>query len=212
MASSSDLHHHHKPKTTTISSSSVVCCEGSRSAAIDVLILIAVITSSAFLIFPYVRFIALKSLEIFSFLSRFLKQGIVLLLRSSSPDPIVYGLLAWSVACAALSGGMIVLILLCSIRRRRRCCGKPNCRGLGRANAVFDIQLEGEDCRVRRLKSGVVSKKGLFEVSRDRDRDRLEAELKKMAPANGRAVLVFRGKCGCCVGRLVVPGPKKVKK
>jgi hypothetical protein len=40
----------------------------------------------------------------------------------------------------------------------------------------------------------------------------LEAELKKMAPANGRAVLVFRARCGCSVGRLEVPGTKKPKK
>ncbi|KAL0647873.1 hypothetical protein Bca4012_046164 [Brassica carinata] len=41
---------------------------------------------------------------------------------------------------------------------------------------------------------------------------RLEAELKKMAPINGRAVLVFREKCGCSVGRLEVPGPKQQRK
>jgi hypothetical protein len=33
-----------------------------------------------------------------------------------------------------------------------------------------------------------------------------------MAPINGRAVLVLRGKCGCSVGRLEVPGPKKNRK
>ncbi|CAG7879353.1 unnamed protein product, partial [Brassica rapa] len=198
--------YHHKPITTTrkasSSSSTTVCCEGSLSAAIDVIILLAVITSSSILIFPYIRFIALKSLSIFSDLSSLLKQEII-----RDPDPIVHGLIAWSVLCTALSGLMIVLIL-CSSRRR---CGKPNCRGLGRANAEFDIQIESEDCSVKRLKSGVVSKKGLFEVARDRHRE-LEAELKKMAPENGRAVLVFRGKCGCCVGRLVVPGPRKIKK
>ncbi|KAF2577401.1 hypothetical protein F2Q68_00000509 [Brassica cretica] len=171
-------------------------------SAIDVFILLAVVTSSAFLIFPYIRFIAIKSLSIFSDLSCLLKQEIF-----RDPDPIVHGLIAWSVLCTALSGLMIVLIL-CSRRRR---CGKPNCRGLGRANAEFDIQIESEDCSVKRLKSGVISKKGLFELARDRNRE-LEAELKKMAPENGRAVLVYRGKCGCCVGRLVVPGPRKIKK
>ncbi|CAN6802591.1 unnamed protein product [Brassica oleracea] len=50
--------------------------------------------------------------------------------------------------------------------------------------------------------------RGLFELPRDYHRE-LEAELKKMAPINGRAVLVFRAKCGCSVGRLEVPGPKK---
>ncbi|KAL0672942.1 hypothetical protein Bca4012_000923 [Brassica carinata] len=199
-------YHHHKPITTnkksSSSSSSTVCCEGSRSAAIDVFILLAVVTSLSVLIFPYIRFIALKSLSIFSGLSSLLKHEII-----RDPDPIVHGLISWSFTCTALSGLMIVL-LLCSRRRR---CGKPNCRGLGRANAEFDIQIESEDCSVKRLKSGVISKKGLFELARDRNRE-LEAELKKMAPENGRAVLVFRGKCGCCVGRLVVPGPRKIKK
>ncbi|KAL2492437.1 Uncharacterized protein Adt_28065 [Abeliophyllum distichum] len=54
-------------------------------------------------------------------------------------------------------------------------------------------------------------RKGLFELPRDHHRE-LEAELKKMAPPNGRAVLVFRARCGCSVGRMEVPGPKKSRK
>ncbi|CAN6864968.1 unnamed protein product [Brassica oleracea] len=53
--------------------------------------------------------------------------------------------------------------------------------------------------------------RGLFELPRDHHCE-LEAELKKMAPINGRAVLVFREKCGCSVGRLEVPGPKQQRK
>ncbi|KAJ0243549.1 hypothetical protein HA466_0195910 [Hirschfeldia incana] len=202
MANSSDLHHHNKPRTNRKSSSSSICCDGgSPSAAIDVIILIAVVTSSGFLIFPYIRFIAVKSVEIFSDVSCIVKEEIL-----RNPDPIVYGLIALSVSCTALSAWMIVILV-----SSRNKCGKPDCRGLGKANAEFDIQLETEDC----VKggggssgSGVVSKKGLFELPRDHHRE-LEAELKKMAPINGRAVLVFRAKCGCSVGRLEVPGPKK---
>ncbi|KAG7555342.1 hypothetical protein ISN44_As11g014880 [Arabidopsis suecica] len=210
MAQSADSHHHSKQsrsssnrKSSSSSSSSCssnfqVCCDGSRSAAIDVLILIAVITSSGFLIFPYIKFITVKSVEIFSELSCLVKEEIL-----RNPDPIVYGLIALSISCTALSAWMIV-ILLCSRHR----CGKPNCKGLRKANAEFDIQLETEDC-VKSSNSGKsVSKKGLFELPRDHHRE-LEAELKKMAPPNGRAVLVFRAKCGCSVGRLEVPGPKK---
>ncbi|KAJ0260980.1 hypothetical protein HA466_0041950 [Hirschfeldia incana] len=203
-------HHHFKPKTTRKSSlpspssslSTTFCCDGAQSAAVDVLFLIAVITSSAILIFPYIRFITLKSISIISDVSFFIKQEIVL----RNPDPIVYGLITWSVTCTVLTGLMIVLILCGSGSRRR--CRKPNCRGLGRADGEFDVRLESEDGRVERLKSGVVGKMGLFELRRDRRG--LEAELKKMAPENGRAVLVYRGKCGCSVGRLVVPGAKKV--
>ncbi|KAG2300436.1 hypothetical protein Bca4012_012057 [Brassica carinata] len=195
MANSSD---HNKPRTNRKSSSSI-CCDGSPSAAIDVLILIAVVTSSGFLIFPYIRFIALKSAEIFSDVSCLVKEEIL-----RNPDPVVYGLIALSVSCTALSAWMIVILV-----SGRNKCGKPDCRGLGKANAEFDIQLETEDCvKGSSSSSAVVSKKGLFELPRDHHRE-LEAELKKMAPPNGRAVLVFRAKCGCSVGRLEVPGPKK---
>lgn len=210
MANSSD-HHHHKPRTNRKSSSSSsslsICCDGgSPSAAIDVLILIAVVTSSGFLIFPYIRFIAVKSVEIFSDVSCLVKEEIL-----RNPDPIVYGLIALSVSCTALSAWMIVILV-----SGRNKCGKPDCRGLGKANAEFDIQLETEDCvkgggGSSSSGAGVVSKKGLFELPRDHHRE-LEAELKKMAPVNGRAVLVFRAKCGCSVGRLEVPGPKKQRR
>ncbi|MCD7467776.1 hypothetical protein HAX54_005395, partial [Datura stramonium] len=33
-----------------------------------------------------------------------------------------------------------------------------------------------------------------------------------MAPPNGRAVLVFRGRCGCSIGTMEVPGPRKTGK
>jgi len=81
-------------------------------------------------------------------------------------------------------------------------CGKPNCKGLRKA-VEFDIQLETEEC----VKSSS-NKRGMFELPRVHHRE-LEAELKKMAPPNGRAVLVFRARCGCSVRRLVVSGPKK---
>ncbi|CAH8327885.1 unnamed protein product [Eruca vesicaria subsp. sativa] len=192
-------HHNNKPRTNRkSSSSSSICCDGSPSAAIDVLILIAVVTSSGFLIFPYIRFITVKSVEIFSDISCLVKEEIL-----RNPDPIVYGLIALSVSCTALSAWMIVILV-----SSRNKCGKPDCRGLGKANAEFDIQLETEDCVKGSSSASVVSKKGLFELPRDHHRE-LEAELKKMAPVNGRAVLVFRAKCGCSVGRLEVPGPKK---
>lgn len=209
MTNSPDFNHHQtKPRSNNNNnnrkSNFPVCCDGSRSAAIDVIILIAVITSSGFLIFPYIKFITLKSIEIFSELSCLVKEEIL-----RNPDPIVYGLIALSISCTALSAWMIV-ILLCS----RHKCGKPNCKGLRKPNAEFDIQLETEYCLKTSSSNGSsygknVNKKGLFELPRDHHRE-LEAELKKMAPPNGRAVLVFRAKCGCSVGRLEVPGPKKM--
>ncbi|KAF2573215.1 hypothetical protein F2Q70_00006102 [Brassica cretica] len=89
MANSSD---HNKPRasrkssSSSSSSSSSICCDGSPSAAIDVLILIAVVTSSGFLIFPYIRFIAVKSVEIFSDVSCIVKEEIL-----RNPDPEGWG-------------------------------------------------------------------------------------------------------------------------
>ncbi|CAH8258973.1 unnamed protein product [Arabidopsis lyrata] len=196
---SSDLH----PKSrntrnkSSYTSSPITCskfpvCDGSQSAAIDVVILIAVITACGFLFFPYVKLITLKSIEVFSDLSVLVKEEIL-------QNPIVYGSLALSIFCAAISTWLV--ILLCTMQR----CGKPNCKGLRKA-VEFDIQLETEECV--KSSNNNSNKRGMIELPRVHHRE-LEAELKKMAPPNGRAVLVFRARCGCSVRRLVVSGPKK---
>lgn len=198
---SSDLQPKSKTSRKSYTSSSPTCskfpvCDGSQSAAIDVLILIAVITACGFLFFPYVKLITLKSIEIFSEISVLVKEEIL-------QNPIVYGSLALSIFCAAISTWLV--ILLCTMQR----CGKPNCKGLRKA-VEFDIQLETEECVKSSNSNGKNNnnKRGMFELPRVHHRE-LEAELKKMAPPNGRAVLVFRARCGCSVRRLVVSGPKK---
>lgn len=185
--------------SSSSSSSSPTCskfpvCDGSQSAAIDVVILIAVITACGFLFFPYAKLITLKSVDIFSDVSVLVKQEI-------QQNPIVYGSLALSIFCAGISTWLVVL--LCTMQR----CGKPNCKGLRKA-VEFDIQLETEDCLKSANNNNGKSKRGMTELPRVHHRE-LEAELKKMAPPNGRAVLVFRARCGCSVRRLVVSGPKK---
>ncbi|XP_048614318.1 uncharacterized protein BNAA05G34040D isoform X2 [Brassica napus] len=80
---------HSSRATTRSSSSPPTCssfpvCQGSHSAAIDVLILIAVITSCAFLFFPYAKLIALASISIFSHISLLVNHEIL-------HNPIVYG-------------------------------------------------------------------------------------------------------------------------
>ncbi|KAI3989765.1 hypothetical protein MKX01_040735 [Papaver californicum] len=58
-------------------------------------------------------------------------------------------------------------------------CGKPNCLGLHKADAsISSVVKEGS------------GGKGLLQLSIDRHRE-LETELRKIAPPNGRAVLVF---------------------
>ncbi|OMO79314.1 Ribosomal protein L34Ae [Corchorus capsularis] len=172
-------------------------CERSRSAAIDVVILIAVIAACGFLLFPTIKCISLKLVEIIG-------AAFYLAQEEMMRAPMIYGSIGLGFGCAAIAAW---LLLLCTTRK----CGNPNCKGLRKA-AEFDIQLETEECVKNSstlVKDGV--KKGLFELPRDHHKE-LEAELKKMAPVNGRAVLVFRARCGCSVGRLEVPGPKKQRK
>ncbi|GMY13682.1 At5g19025 [Fagus crenata] len=178
--------------------SKIPVCDRSRSAVVDIVILIAVIGACSFLLFPYVKFVAVEVVKI---------VGVVVFLvkEEFSVAPMIYGSIGMSIFCASLAAW---LVLACTSRK----CGNPNCKGLRKA-AEFDIQLETEDCvkNSTNLVNGGGVKRGLFELPRDHHRE-LEAELKKMAPPNGRAVLVFRARCGCSVGRLEVPGLKKHRK
>lgn len=172
------------------------CCE-SQSAVIDVMIFIAVVGAFGFLLYPYVKFTYIKVAEIGSLVFSVLKDEIY-------ENPVIYGCLGLSMMCVIMAAWAIVV---CTSRK----CGNPSCLGLWKA-AEFDIQLETEECVKNSnvlVKDGV--KKGLFELPRDHHRE-LEAELKKIAPPNGRAVLIFRARCGCSVGRMEVPGPKKARK
>lgn len=191
------------PSSSSSSSSSsnslqIPPCDRSRSAMVDVVMFIAVVCAVGFLVFPYIEFLVTKSYEVG-------KVVVFLIKEEVSLAPWIYVSIGLSVVCAALATCAVVV---CTTRK----CGNPNCKGLRKA-AEFDIQLETEDCvknstslSPSAAKDGV--KKGLFELPRDHHRE-LEAELKKMAPPNGRAVLVLRARCGCSVGRLEVPGPKK---
>uniref|UniRef100_J3L572 Ribosomal protein L34e superfamily protein n=2 Tax=Oryza brachyantha TaxID=4533 RepID=J3L572_ORYBR len=96
-----------------------------------------------------------------------------------------------------------------------RKCGKPRCRGLKKA-VEFDIQLETEEC-VRghpapAARSALLAAAGARPVEIGDAHKELEAELRKMAPPNGRTVLIFRSPCGCPKGRMEVWGAKKVRR
>ncbi|CAJ2665676.1 unnamed protein product [Trifolium pratense] len=192
---------HNSSSSSSSSSNSLQIppCDRSRSAMIDVVIFIAVVIACGFLFFPYVEFLVIKSIQIISMV-------LILIKEEFSIAPYIYISIGLSVVCAALATWGVVV---CTTNK----CGNPNCKGLKKA-AEFDIQLETEDCVKNSpnfVKDGGVCKKGLFELPRDHHKE-LEAELKKMAPVNGRAVLVLRARCGCSVGRLEVPGPKKQRK
>lgn len=190
------------PSSSSSSSSSnslqIPPCDRSRSAMVDVVIFLAVVCAIGFLFFPYIEFVVTKSYEVGKVVMFFIKEEFSL-------APWIYVSIGLSVVCAALATWGVVA---CTTRK----CGNPNCKGLRKA-AEFDIQLETEDCVKNSASSPSMAakdgvKKGLFELPRDHHRE-LEAELKKMAPPNGRAVLVLRARCGCSVGRLEVPGPRK---
>lgn len=175
----------------------IPACEKSRSAIIDVMILIAVVGACGVLLYPYAELLVQEVIGFFEAIGGAVKEE---LLRA----PMIYICLGLSIFFAGIA---ILAITVCTSKR----CGKPGCKGLRKA-AEFDIELQTEDC-VKSLnctgKNGL--KKGLFELPRDHHLE-LEAELKKMAPPNGRAVLVFRARCGCSVGTMEVPGPKKPRK
>lgn len=67
----------------------------------------------------------------------------------------------------------------------------------------FDLQLQMEECvktaSLSREIDGLPWKGGSEE---NPDYECLRAELRKMAPPNGRAVLLFQAKCGCPVAKL----------
>ncbi|XP_023513616.1 uncharacterized protein At5g19025-like isoform X3 [Cucurbita pepo subsp. pepo] len=88
-----------------------------------------------------------------------------------------------------------------------RKCAKPGCKGLKKA-MEFDLQLQTEEC----VKGGSkeIDKlpwKGGSEANPDYEC--LRSELRKMAPPNGRAILLFRARCGCPIAKLEGWGTKR---
>lgn len=175
----------------------IPACEQSRYAIIDVVILIAVIGACGILFYPCARILGHKTVELGEEVVDAVSEEIV-------RAPMVFACLGLGIIFATLA---LVAIILWADRR----CGRPGCLGL-RTAAEFDIQLETEETvKKSTCLAKSVLKKGLFELPLDHNRD-LEAELKQMAPLNGRAVLIFRARCGCPVGRMEVPGARKSRK
>ncbi|CAN4079387.1 unnamed protein product [Withania somnifera] len=172
-------------------------CEQSHPVIIDVVILIAVISASGVLLYPYINFLGHKLFEFSGEVAYVVNDEI---LRA----PMVFICLGLSILFAVIA---LLAVTVCTTGGKG--CGRPGCRRLKKA-AEFDIQLETEDCLKKSNltpKNGGV-KKGIFKLPRDYHQE-LEGELKRMAPPNGRAVLVYRGRCGCSIGTMEVPGPRK---
>lgn len=166
-------------------------CNHSSSATLDLLIFILVLFSGTFLLVSYFSYIFNSVSLLLSHSSSF----------RDSPIPYILGFL---ISFTVL---LISIEICCGYRSRK--CDNPECKGLKKA-LEFDLQLQTEDC----VKSAAASKeidrlpwKGGSEANPDYEC--LRAELRKMAPPNGRAVLLFRSRCGCPVAKLEGWGPKR---
>lgn len=174
-------------------------CSPSPFAVLDVVIFIAVVCACGFLLFPYFHILMITCIEIGGAVVDAVKQDFAV-------PPFIYVSIGLTLSSALLATFVVVT---CTGRK----CGNANCKGL-KNSVEFDIQLETEDCVKNCSGSGSLGgdgdgvKKGLFELGGHQNRE-LEAQLRKMAPPNGRAVLILRAKCGCSVGTLQVPAPKK---
>ncbi|CAN0898514.1 Uncharacterized protein At5g19025 [Linum grandiflorum] len=181
------------PTASSSSSSSVLLCKHSPSATLDLLILILVLFSVTFLLTSYFSYI-------FNSVTLLLSLSSIHLSIHFPPASYVCGFLAFFLI------SLISLEFCCGARSRK--CHRPGCKALKKA-LEFDLQLQTEDC----LKSKDVDKlpwKGGSE--RNPDYECLRAELRKMAPPNGRAVLLFRARCGCPLAKLEGWGPKRARR
>ncbi|RZR95273.1 hypothetical protein BHM03_00024081, partial [Ensete ventricosum] len=171
-------------------------CEHSPFAAIDIVMLFLVLGALAVLTVPYFQFIFREAYE----------------LLPAAID--VIGDVLYQAPVAYAAGLIFVFVTAIAawefFNYQARKCGNPYCKGLRKA-VEFDIQLESEEC-VKCLPPLPKDAFGTRPLDLGQDHKELEAELKKMAPLNGRTVLIFRSPCGCPLGRMEVWGPKKVRR
>lgn len=169
-------------------------CEQSSAAAVDVIILVLVLAACGFLFTPYFRYLCIEAVHILTITLSLIGEVIY-------QAPVAYVAVSVLTFAGVLAGWEYY-------QYRTRKCDNPRCRGLRKA-MEFDIQLESEQC-VKSPSSEDVRWKGSVELGEDHKE--LEAELKRMAPPNGRAVLVFRAPCGCPAARMEVRGSKKARR
>ncbi|PKU69808.1 uncharacterized protein At5g19025 [Dendrobium catenatum] len=179
------------------SASSSSSCNHSPSATLDLIILVLVLFSCTFLI-----------ASSFSHIIRAV-SSLIPLIPISDPLPFLAGFLVF---LAAFIGAVEIACYRAFIWSRR--CENPRCRGLRKA-MEFDVQIQTEDC-IRFISSGTgsgsataVAWKEIDELpwkggqqGNNPDYECLRAELRRMAPPNGRAVLLFRARCGCPLAKL----------
>ncbi|KAL6843071.1 hypothetical protein ACP4OV_027145 [Aristida adscensionis] len=195
--------HHH----VSVSPSPSACRHTPSSATLDLLILLLVIFSLAFLLASSLAHVSRS-------LSPLLAAPPVAAALEDAAAALPYLVAAGVLAAAAF--------LSCRQLPRRR-CRNPRCRGLRKA-LEFDVQLQTEEA----VRAGTGSTVGGADAAMWReiealpwkggqggnnpDYECLRAELRRMAPPNGRAVLLFRNRCGCPVAKLEGWGIPKSKR
>ncbi|CAO1944649.1 unnamed protein product [Urochloa humidicola] len=169
-------------------------CDSTPMAVVDAVMLVAVVAALGFLVAPYLGLLVAEA-------------GALLHPAASCLSAAAFFGAAVAVAAAVVAWEVL--------GHHARKCGKPRCRGLKKA-VEFDIQLETEECVRGRpgpaARSALLAAAGARPVELGEEQKELEAELRKMAPPNGRTVLIFRAPCGCPKGRMEVWGAKKVRR
>ncbi|XP_062108459.1 uncharacterized protein At5g19025 isoform X2 [Humulus lupulus] len=181
------------PKSSNPNPNSLLC-KHSPSATLDLLILILVLFSGTFLLTSYFSYI-------FNSLSLLLSTSTIHIHIHLHHQqlPYIIGFVVFFLFA-------VLFVEFCCGARSRK-CDKPGCQGLKNA-MEFDLKLQKEDT----IKTGSkeidrLPWKGGSEANPDYEC--LRSELRKMAPPNGRAVLLFRTRCGCPVAKLEGWGPKR---
>lgn len=183
-------------KTKSLNPLSHPFCKHSPFAAIDIVLLLLVLGALAVLMAPYFKFIFNEAYEL-------LPVAMEVMAEVVYHAPVAY--------FAGLILTLVTAIAMWElINHQFRKCGNPYCKGLRKA-VEYDIQLESEE-RLKYLPPMPEDAFGTRPLELGEDHEELEAELKKMAPLNGRTVLIFRAPCGCPVGRMEVWGAKKVRR
>lgn len=185
-----------KKQAVCLHSSSPPFCEQSSAAAVDVMFFLLAVGAFGFLVIPYLTYFCSEAAEILPV--TFLVIGEVV-----CQAPVAY-----------IAGALLIIAMVIGgwelFQYKSRKCDNPHCRGLKKA-VEFDIQLESEQC-VKSSPSAAQERLWKGGVELGDDHKELEAELRRMAPPNGRAVLVFRAPCGCPAARMEVWGAKKPRK
>lgn len=178
----------------------------SPSLALDLLIFILAVISATFLIYSYFSYFSyvFKTLPV-SFPSFSLGSAVSLLYTDLQTQPFVY------ISSLVLAFVFVLICFEICFGRSYRKCGKAGCKGL-RITKEFDVLLQGKECFKSWEYNNVVRAVNELPWKSDIEGhpfyNRLLAELKKMAPPSGRAVLIFRSKCGCPIAKIESWAPR----